>query len=134
MAVNGQRLFWISIIIVELVLVYIAWLPARNRFRRPARRPALASRVGRQPESKASLVQVAPAKPLAARSGVPARKKQLIVNASLKAPEPIAAKPAPTPKSATTAAESFWCHLSMVESRCDCNATNDQRASNLVIP
>ena len=127
---NGKRLFWISIIMVELVLVYIAWLPVRNRFRRPVRRPALASRVVRQAESKASAVDVAPAKPLAARPHMPARKRQLIVNAGLKAPEPIPAKPAPT----TPPAESFWCHLSKVQSKCDCMATADERASNLVMP
>jgi hypothetical protein len=56
MAVSGKRLFWVSIIIVELVLVYIAWRPVRDHFRRQSHRIAAAPRPQRRPENNGSTI------------------------------------------------------------------------------
>jgi hypothetical protein len=54
MAVSGKRLFWVSIIIVELVLAYVAWRPVRDHFRRQSRRSAAAQHPQRRPENNPS--------------------------------------------------------------------------------
>ncbi len=118
MAVTDKRLFWISIVIVELVLLYVVWRPHRDHFTRPSHRIALAPPVVRRPESKPTAVVIESRKPLkVTRSRVPASERPLIVNASLKAPEPIPAVPASalvlqTPSSRL---ESFWCYLATVK-------------------
>jgi hypothetical protein len=56
MAVSGKRLFWVSIIIVELVLVYVAWRPVRDHFRRQSHRIAAAPRPQRRPENNPSTI------------------------------------------------------------------------------
>jgi hypothetical protein len=50
MAVPGKRLFWVAIIIVELVLVYVLWRPVRDRFN-PHRRAAVNAPALGSPES-----------------------------------------------------------------------------------
>jgi hypothetical protein len=55
MAVPGKRLFWIAIIIVELVFVYVLWRPVRDHLK-PSRRaavthPAVTKPEIRQPEA-----------------------------------------------------------------------------------
>lgn len=55
MAVSGKRLFWVSIIIVELVLVYVAYRPVRDHLQRNARRMAVA-RPTRRSENPSSTV------------------------------------------------------------------------------
>jgi hypothetical protein len=58
----------------------------------------------------------------------------VVVNAGLKTPEPIPTK-APAPISPTTeggtdSLASFWCRISMVEPKCDCQRLNDERATS----
>jgi hypothetical protein len=48
--VPGKRLFWVAIIIVELVLVYVLWRPVRDRFN-PHRRAAVNTPALRSPEN-----------------------------------------------------------------------------------
>jgi hypothetical protein len=49
MAVPGKRLFWIAIIIVELVFVYVLWKPIRAHWR-PSQRAAVTHPAVRTPE------------------------------------------------------------------------------------
>jgi len=49
MAVPGKRLFWIAIIIVELVFVYVLWKPIRAHWR-PSQRATLTHPAVRKPE------------------------------------------------------------------------------------
>ena len=157
MAVPAKRLFWISIIVVELVLGYVLWKPVRDHLRRSHRaavtspapkRPEIpqfqAQKPKQQPELKAAVPSAAPsAKPSSSpskpwagiRSTAPVHPrsiapKSIVVNAGLKTPEPIPAKPSVTPPPAGFA-ESFWCHISMVQPECDCKKGNEQ-ATNLV--
>jgi hypothetical protein len=64
MAVREKRLFWMSLIVVELVLLYVVWRPYRDRFIRPPHRIALAPPVVRPPEIKPTPIIIAPRKPL----------------------------------------------------------------------
>lgn len=134
---RGKRLFWISIIIVELVVFYVVWRPVRHRLARPSsHRAAVAPPVVRRPENKPSAVVIGPRKPLkVAHAHVPTRKMGLLVNAGLKSPEPVPAKPVPVPQASVGPLESFWCHLSLTEPQCDCKGKdrNDQQATNLVM-
>lgn len=162
---SGKRLFWISIIILELVLVYLVWRPKQDHFLRPSRRSALGPVVPRSTESKPSVARptesspsivarpteskpsvvarpavgkpspviTAPRQSLkVARSHGQGRKMQLLVNAGLKAPEPIPAKPL-VPQSPASPLDSFWCQISKAESNCDCKSKGDEQASNLVM-
>jgi len=131
MAVAGKRLFWISIIMVELVLGYVLWRPVRDRLK-PSHRSAATPAVVRQPEIAVSPT-IAPApKPWSGvRSTGSTRKKPPVINASLKTPEPIPAKPLGSP-SPVAPVESFWCHISMVQPDCDCKAKNSDQTANLV--
>ena len=130
----GKRLFWLSIIIVELVLVYLLWRPYRDRVMRASHRVAPAAKVVQRAESKRSPIVIEP-KPLKiTQSHVPARRKSLVVNAGLKTPEPISAKPPLSAPSTLSPLDSFWCHISQVDSTCDCKGKNDERAANLVTP
>jgi hypothetical protein len=58
----------------------------------------------------------------------------VVVNAGLKTPEPIATKgSATTPatiEGGTDSLASFWCRISMVEPKCDCQRLNDERATS----
>jgi len=133
MAVSDKRLFWISIVIVELVLLYVVWRPSRDRFMRPSHRIAVASPVVRRPETKPTAVVIAPRKPFKVkRSNVPAPGRPPIVNASLKVPEPIPAVPVSVPQTPSSRPESFWCYLETIGSNCDCKLRSDERANNLV--
>jgi len=49
MAVPGKRLFWIAIIIVELVFVYVLWRPVRDHLK-PSRRAAVTHPAVTKPE------------------------------------------------------------------------------------
>jgi len=171
MAVSGKRLFWFSIIMVELVLVYVAYRPVRDHLRRSSHRMASAPRPVRRPEAPPSVAKngspaarsnpsgpaasnpiqsgktKAPAAPHAGASTVviaTAKPSPIprprprprnwgpVVNAGLKTPEPIAAKPtlaAPTPSSPL---DSFWCRISQAVSDCDCKKGEEQ-ASNRVM-
>jgi hypothetical protein len=132
MAVSDKRLFWISIVIVELVLLYVVWRPLRDRFSRPSHRIALAHPVVRRPESKPTAVVIESHKPFkVTRSHVPVPERPLIVNASLKEPEPIPAVPASVlvPQTPSSPLESFWCYLATIGSNCDCKARSDERAN-----
>jgi hypothetical protein len=129
--VAGKRLFWISIIMVELVLGYVLWRPVRDRLR-PSHRSAVTPAVVRQPEIAVSPAIILPPKPWSGvRSTGPSRKKPPVINASLKTPEPIPAKPlvAPPP---VAPLESFWCHISMVQPDCECKAKDGDQTANLV--
>ena len=46
---KAKRLFWASIIVVELVLVYVLWRPGRQHFARPTHRTAAAPAVTNPP-------------------------------------------------------------------------------------
>lgn len=134
MAVSQKRLFWISIIIVELCLLYVVWRPYRDRFLRPSHRIAQVPPVVRRPESKPTAAVIPSRKPWkVTHSHVPAPARPLIVNASLKAPEPIPALPPPVlvPQISTGPPGSFWCYMAMIGSDCACKGSRDERASNL---
>ena len=178
MAVPGKRLFWIAIIIVELVFVYVLWRPVRNHLK-PSRRavvthPAVTKPEVRQPEvrqpetrqsevrqpqprqpetrqpvqqhaqlqgpplphfeSKSPPVRMAPQKPSGAiaRSATPARKR-VVINAGLKTPEPIVAKPTVVSPPPAGPLDSFWCRISRVETNCDCKAKDGDQTANLVM-
>src|SRR5215471_8111248 len=130
-----MRLFWISIIMVELVFAYIVWRPYRDRVIKSSHRAAATARAV-QPEVKAPEVKpftatVVPDKPSAGtRPHATQRRAPFVVNASLKGPEPLPAKPTPVPKTVSGPADSFWCHLSAVEATCDCKVNNDQHTAN----
>src|ERR1700751_884050 len=49
MAVPGKHLFWIAIIILELVFVYVLWKPIRAHWR-PSQRAALTHPAVRKPD------------------------------------------------------------------------------------
>lgn len=137
--VNGKRLFWISLIIVELVLVYVLWRPHRSHPMRTAHRPASVPAAVPKPQVKspevvASAIPAAAAKPTAAihehRSW---RKRPPVVNAALTAREPLAPKASLAPTTPLSPMESFWCRLSTVESQCDCKGNIQEQASNRVL-
>ncbi len=144
MAVSEKRLFWISIIVVELVALYIVWRPYRDRFTRPSHRIAVTAPVARPPETKLpAVVRLPETKPpaiviasrkpwKATRPDAPVTAKRLVVNASLKAPEPIPAAPALVPRTSVNSAESFWCDLATIGSPCDCKVKGDERANNVL--
>ena len=181
MAVSGKRLFWVSIIIVELVLVYVAWRPVREHFRRQSHRIAAAPRPQRRPETSPSPAETSPpaavaksispapkvASPAAvANNASPAVKKSVpsatqakpstvviatakpspiprprprarnlgpVVNAGLRTPEPITAKPALSSPAPAGPLDSFWCRLSQAESDCDCKNKGEEQAANHVM-
>ena len=58
---KGKRLFWASIIVVELVLVYLLWKPTQERFGKQAHRTPSAPAVVQQAENEAT--SSAPSKP-----------------------------------------------------------------------
>src|ERR1700747_1916972 len=51
MAVPGKRLFWVAIIIVELVFVYVLWKPIRAHWK-PSQRAAVTHPAVRKPEDR----------------------------------------------------------------------------------
>jgi hypothetical protein len=131
--VREKRLFLISILIVEMVLLYVVWRPSRDRSMRRPHRIAAAPAVVRLPEMKPPAVVIASRKPVKVpRSNVPAAGRPPMVNASLKVPEPIAGAPVSVlvPQTPSIGAESFWCHLERIGSNCDCEVRSDERASN----
>ena len=159
-AVPGKRLFWISIIIVELVFGYVLWRPFRDHLKRSHRaalnspdrkRPEMRLPEMRQPDTQrpkepqpqtkafaAAVIpprkpSLSPSKPSAGvRSTVTPHRKSIVINAGLKTPEPIPSKPVVAPPP-TGLAESFWCHISMVQPQCDCKGKNNEQASSLVM-
>lgn len=142
MAVSDKRLFWISIVIVELVLLYVVWRPHRDRSLRPSHRIALAPRVMRQPELAPAATELKPPaivigsrKPSkVTRPHVRAPQRPVTVNASLKEPEPLPAVPVSVlvPQAPLSPRGGFWCHLAMVGTTCDCEVRSGERANNLV--
>lgn len=188
MAVSGKRLFWVSIIILELVLVYVAYRPVRDHLRRSSHRVASAPRPRRLENPSAVAKNNAPAvnttnpsavaksAPSAAKTGSPRvaasnptptgktnapaaaksatskvvtatakpspiprphpRPRNLgpVVNAGLKTPEPVLAKPAAAlaPSTEESPLDSFWCRISKAEPDCDCKKGEEQ-ASNRVM-
>ena len=135
MAVAGKRLFWTSIIIVELVLVYLLWKPYRDRTKPVHRAAVTAPAVLRTPEIKASPIVVPSRKPWSGvqHSASAAHRRPPVVNAALKTPEAITAKAAPPAPSLASPLESFWCRISTVETKCDCKKDGEEQASNLVM-
>jgi hypothetical protein len=138
MAVPGKRLFWISIIIVELVFVYVLWRPVRDRLT-PSRRTAVTSPTPRSPESlrlpesKAAPIVLPPPKLSTAPSSKPwagahpavqHRTRSVVINAGLKT---VIVVPPPSGPM-----ESFWCHISMAQPPCDCKAKDTNQTANLV--
>jgi hypothetical protein len=132
--VTGKRLFWLSIIIVELALVYFLWKPYRHQSTRASHRTAPIPSAVQRAEVKQvpSVVESRKPTPIIHAHG-PWRRKSIVVNAGLKSPEPIPATPsssiAPRPLSSL---DSFWCHISMMDSTCDCKGKNDERSANLL--
>ncbi len=136
MAVAGKRLFWTSIIIVELVLVYLLWKPYRDRTKPVHRAAVTAPAVVRAPEIKASTIVVPSRKPWSGvqHSASAAHRRPPVVNAALKSPEPLTAKVVPQPSPLVAPVDSFWCRISAnVEAKCDCRDKNQEQASNLVM-
>jgi len=137
MAVSGKRLFWTSIIIVELVLVYLLWKPYRERIK-PVHRAAVApAAVVHSADVKAAAPNVVPSrKPWSGvqHSASAAHRKAPVVNAALRSPEPLTAKVVPQPTPAIAPVDSFWCRISAnVEAKCDCKDKGQEQASNLVM-
>jgi len=139
--VSGKRLFWLSIIIVELVLGYLLWKPQRDRSLRASHRTPPVPSVVQPPEvkrseGKRSPILVEARKPAKIpRVHGPSRKMSLVVNAGLKSPEPISTKPSSIAPRTLSPLDSFWCHISMMDSTCDCKGKTDERAAaNLVTP
>jgi hypothetical protein len=60
MAVSGKHLFWLSIIILELVLVYLLWKPYHDRFLRPTHRAAVTRPADRRPATRTPAPQTHP--------------------------------------------------------------------------
>jgi hypothetical protein len=178
MAVPGNRMFWIAIVIVELVLVYVLWKPVRARFN-PHRRAAVNTPVLRSSENRSFETHLAdrrqpeirqpqakqPAKHLPAahqevqsghvqppqvgdlsrkpsgairHSATPSRRNSVVINAGLKAPEPVPARPVPaTPTQIApppaSIADSFWCNISHAETvTCDCKGKDSEQSAKLV--
>ena len=129
LATGEKRLFWISIIIVELALFYVVWRPPQARFTRLQHRAALPPAAVQPPEPKPTAIVVPSRKHWNGRHW-PGNKPP-VVNASLKTPEPIPAAPMVVPQAALSPLETFWCHIAAVQAYCDCQASNEQ-ASNLV--
>jgi hypothetical protein len=138
-AVSDKRLFWISIIVVELVLLYIVWRPHGFRTTRPIHRAAVGTPAVKppapvnEPETKPTAAVITPRKSWrASRSNVSGLAKPLVVKTSLKEPEPVAAPGSPLViQKSTNPRDSFWCSLAMMEGNCDCKVS-EERASNLV--
>ena len=103
---SGKRLFWVSIIIVELVLVYVAYRPIRDHIRRSAHRAASAPRPARRPEPPSTVAKngVPATKPgsssLTAKNAIPASKPHAPAAAKTGASRPVIAiaKPSPIPR------------------------------------
>jgi len=148
--VVGKRLFWISIIIVELVVVYLLWKPYRHHLVRSSHRVAAVPRpapsaeiktppalppFGKPPIAKAQLGKSPSGKPMAAiRSTAPAPpRRRVVVNAALKAPEPQPASAKPAAQAIASPLDSFWCNLSKREINCDCDKSAVSPSDNLVI-
>ena len=140
----GKRLFWTSIIIVELVLVYLLWKPYRDRTKPVHRAAVTAPGVLHAPEAKASPIVVPSNKPSSKPSSKPwsgvqhsasgAHRKPPVVNAALKSPEPLTAKVVPQPTPTVAPVDSFWCRISAnVEAKCDCKDKGQEQATNLVM-
>ena len=183
MAVTGKHLFWVSIIILELVLVYLLWKPYHDRFLRPTHRAAVTRPSDRHPatrtpsaptalpqtstlpkslpqtgtrsEAKSPAIASKPAAPVKPTPApAPAQAKALaaapahakpspfhvrvqnkapVVNAGLKAREPLPAKAAlAVPPSSPL--DSFWCRISMIEAPCDCKLKAEDRTTNPLLP
>jgi len=136
MAVAGKRLFWTSIIIVELVLVYLLWKPYRDRIK-PVHRASVSPAVVRTPEIKPAAPVVVPSrKPWSGvqHAASAAHRKPPVVNAALKSPEPITTTVVSQPPPLVAPVDSFWCRISAnVETKCDCKGNGDEQASNLVM-
>jgi len=93
-AVKGKRLFWASIIVVELVLVYVMWKPGREHFARPAHRTAPGPTLTHEPEAAAA-TSPAPVPPAASESREPkAGRGPVALVAKPKAPSARASAPA----------------------------------------
>lgn len=141
---TGKHLFWISIIIVELVVVYVLWRPRREVIPRIAHRTPQTQPALRPPEKPPEIPQApvvsaetrispAPVSPRKPTAGVKGSRRSWVVNASLKKPEPVSPPPKIKPEAVPGPLESFWCNLSAVQTKCDCKPQRDQQASNLVL-
>lgn len=137
MAVSGKRLFWTSIIIVELVLVYLLWKPYRERIKPVHRATVAPAAVVHPPDVKAAAPIVVPSrKPWSGvqHSASAAHRKAPVENAALRSPEPLTAKVVPQPTPTVAPVDSFWCRISAnVEAKCDCKDKGQEQASNLVM-
>ena len=124
---KGKRLFWASIIVVELVLVYVLWRPGRQHFARPVHRNAPTPVLTHEPEA-ATATSPAPAPPSAAESKEPKTPRGPVAKvAKPKAPSTSAS--APPAKNPLSPVESFWCQMSTIDSNCNCKGA-DERAAN----
>ena len=140
----GKRLFWTSIIIVELVLVYLLWKPYRDRTK-PVHRAAVTAPADiRAHEAKGSTIVIpslntsnkTSRKPWSGvqHSAFATHRKPPVVNAALKSPEPLTAKIVPQPPPTVAPVDSFWCRISAnVDAKCDCKDKGQEQATNLVM-
>jgi len=60
--VKGKRLFWVSIIVVELVVIYLLWRPRQDRFVHPSRK-TLAAKLAVLPPAKEDTAEPVAAAP-----------------------------------------------------------------------
>jgi len=140
--VAGKRLLWFSIIILELALVYFLWRPYRDHFRPAAHRVASVPRLAPRVEANKSPFVVESRKPVEASGshGKPSairrdrgrRAVPPVVSAGLKVREPIVVKPLTASPAALSPLESFWCHISMIDSNCNCKGNGEEQAAILV--
>lgn len=170
----AKHLFWIAIIIVELVFVYVLWKPVRAHWR-PSQRAALNHQAVRKPDvrqavtrrsetpglrrSEAHLSQPQhqqraavpsseiatvrkPSAPVATIARKPSaaitnpavsERKRVVINAGLKTPEPVPAKPTPVATPPSGPLDNFWCHISHVVTTCDCMGEESDQTANLVV-
>ena len=94
---KGKRLFWASIIVVELVLVYVLWRPTRQHFARPAHRTASVPALTNPPESETAT------QPVSAPPAAPKAKETETKTARRPAPAAPVAKAARRPGTAPAA-------------------------------
>lgn len=181
----AAKLFWIAIIIVEVVFVYVLWKPIRAHWR-PSPRGALTHQAVRKPDVRQSEIrqpevrqpetrrsetpgllrpeahlsqpqrqqratvpssEIAtvrkPSAPVATIARKPSaaitnpavsERKRVVINAGLKTPdEPVPAKPTPVATPPSGPLYSFWCHISHVDTTCDCKGKESDQTANLVV-
>jgi hypothetical protein len=108
--------------------------------RQPAKRLPAAHQEVQSAQVQSPQVGALSRKPSGAirHSATPPRRKSVVTNAGLKAPEPVPARPVPaTPNPIApppaSIANSFWCNISHAETAtCDCTGKDGEQSAKLV--